>query len=80
MDWTAITEVDTKKKPGRRITRHYAALLRISNGVRAEIAGVGDEDLVNDVIQRAHQQRDDARNGVLPHQPAHALRPQELIS
>ena len=48
--------------------------------VRAEIAGVGDEDLVNDVIQRAHQQRDDARNGVLPHQPAHALRPQELIS
>lgn len=32
--WTAITEVDTKKKPGRRITRHYAALLRISNGVR----------------------------------------------
>ena len=48
--------------------------------VRAEIAGVGDEGLVNDVIQRAHQQRDDARNGVLPHQPAHALRPQELIS
>ena len=79
-EWTAITEVDTKKKPGRRITRHYAALLRISNGVRAEIAGVGNEDLVNDVIQRAHQQRDDARNGVLPHQPAHALRPQELIS
>ena len=32
-EWTAITEVDTKKKPGRRITRHYAALLRISNGV-----------------------------------------------
>ena len=29
IDWTAITEVDTKKKPGRRITRHYAALLRI---------------------------------------------------
>ena len=46
----------------------------------AHLAGVGDEDLVNDVIQRAHQQRDDARNGVLPHQPAHALRPQELIS
>ena len=32
-EWTAITEVDTKKKPGPRITRHYAALLRISNGV-----------------------------------------------
>lgn len=33
-EWTAIRQVDTKKKPCRRITRDYAALLRISNGVR----------------------------------------------
>ena len=32
--WTAIRQVDTKNKPRRRIARHYAALLRISNGVR----------------------------------------------
>ena len=32
--WTAISQVDTKNKPHRRIARHYAALLRISNGVR----------------------------------------------
>ena len=32
--WTAIRQVDTKNKPHRRIARHYAALLRISNGVR----------------------------------------------
>ena len=33
-DWTAIRQVDTKNKPRCRIARHYAALLRISNGVR----------------------------------------------
>ena len=32
--WTAITEVDTKKKTGRRITRHYAALLQMDKGQR----------------------------------------------
>ena len=32
--WTAIRQVDTKNKPRRRIAQHYAALLRISNGVR----------------------------------------------
>lgn len=32
--WTAISQVDTKNKPRRRIAQHYAALLRISNGVR----------------------------------------------
>lgn len=32
--WTAIRQVDTKNNPRRRIARHYAALLRISNGVR----------------------------------------------
>ena len=31
-EWTAI--IDTKNKPRRRIAQHYAALLRISNGVR----------------------------------------------
>ena len=33
-NWTAIRQVDTKNKPRCRIARHYAALLRISNGVR----------------------------------------------
>ena len=48
--------------------------------VRAQIAGVGNKDLVNDVVKRTHQQRDDAGDGVLPHELAHALRPQKLIS
>ena len=32
--WTALTEVDTKSNPGRRISEDYAALRRISSGVR----------------------------------------------
>ena len=48
--------------------------------VGAEIAGVCDEDLIDDVIQRAHQQRDDAGNGVLPHELSDTLRSQKLIS
>ena len=46
----------------------------------AEVAGIGDEDLVNDVVKRAHQQWDDAGDGVLPHELAHTLRPQIPIS
>ena len=46
----------------------------------AEVAGIGDEDLVNDVIQRAHQQGDDAGNGISPHELTDTLRPQKLIS
>ena len=48
--------------------------------VRAEVAGIGDKDLVNDVVKRAHQQRDDAGDGVLAHEPSNTLRPQKLIS
>ena len=48
--------------------------------VGAEVAGVGDKNLVNDVVKCAHQQRDNAGDGVLPHELAHTLRPQELIS
>ena len=32
--WTALAEVDTKSNPGRRISEDYAALRRISSGVR----------------------------------------------
>ena len=38
--------------------------------IRAEIAGIGNKDLINNVVKRAHQQRDDAGDGVLPHEPA----------
>ena len=48
--------------------------------VRAEVTGVGDEDLVDDVIERTHQQRNDAGDGVLPHELSNTLRPQKLIS
>ena len=41
--------------------------------VGAQIAGVGDEDLVDDVVQRRHQQGNDARNGILAHQRADPL-------
>ena len=56
--------------------RHHRE--RENDGIRrvavgAEIARVGDKDLVDDVVQRAHQQRGDARDGVAPHQRADAL-------
>ena len=56
--------------------RHHCE--RENDGIRrvavgAEIARVGDKDLVDDVVQRAHQQRGDARDGVAPHQRADAL-------
>ena len=46
---------------------------------RAEVVGVRDEELVDDVIQRADQQRDDAGHGIAPHERADALGPQKLI-
>lgn len=47
--------------------------------VGAQIAGVCNKDLVHDVIQRAHQQRNNARDRVFLHQLADALRAEELI-
>ena len=47
--------------------------------VGTEVACVGDENLVDDVIERADEQRDDARDGIAPHELSHALRPQKLI-
>ena len=35
--------------------------------VGAQVTGVGDENLVHDVIKRPHQQRNDAGNGILFH-------------
>ena len=51
-----------------------------SVAVGAKVAGVGNKNLVDNVIQRAHQQRNDAGNGILPHKLADALRSQKLIS
>ena len=48
--------------------------------VRAEVAGVGNKNLVNNVIERAYQQGDDTGKGVLPHELSDALRPQIRIS
>lgn len=48
--------------------------------VRPQVAGVGDKDLVYDVVKRTHQQGDNAGDGVLPHELAYTLRPQKLIS
>ena len=48
--------------------------------VRAQVVGVGDEELIDDVIQCAHQQRDDAGNSVPPHELSDTLHPQKLIS
>ena len=50
-----------------------------SVAVRAQIAGVGNKDLVHDVIQRTHQQRNNARDRILLHQFADALRAKKLI-
>ena len=47
--------------------------------VGAKIAGVCNKDLVHDVVQRTHQQRNNARDRILLHQLADALRAKELI-
>ena len=47
--------------------------------VGAQIAGVCNKDLVYDVVQRTHQQRNDARDRVFLHQLADALRAEKLI-
>ena len=47
--------------------------------VGAQIAGVCNKDLVHDIIQRTHQQRNNARDRIFLHQLADALRAEELI-
>ena len=48
--------------------------------VGAEVACVRNKDLVNDVIERTYQQRDNTGDSVLTHELSNALRPQKLIS
>ena len=47
--------------------------------IRAQIAGVCNKDLVHDVIQCADQKRNNARDRILLHQLADALRAEKLI-
>ena len=47
--------------------------------IRAKIAGVCNKDLVHDVVQRTHQQRNNARDRILLHQLADAFRAKKLI-
>ena len=47
--------------------------------IRAEIAGVCNKNLVHDVVQRTHQQRNNARDRILLHQFADAFRAEKLI-
>ena len=48
--------------------------------IRAKVACIGNKDLIHNIIQCAHQQRDHAGDGVLPHEPANTLCPQKRIS
>ena len=48
--------------------------------IMVRIFGLTDKDLIDNIIERAHQQRDNTGNGVLPHELADALRSQKLIS
>lgn len=47
--------------------------------VGPQIVGVGNEDLVHDVVQCPHQQGDHAGNGVAAHEPPHVLRSQKSL-
>lgn len=47
--------------------------------VGPQIVGVGNEDLVHDVVQCPHQQGDHAGNGVAAHEPPHMLRSQKIV-
>jgi len=52
---------------------------RISGiSVGTQIAGVGDEDLIHDVVERPYQQGDDAGEGVAAHEPPDGLGLQKL--
>lgn len=46
--------------------------------VGAQIAGVGDKNLIHDVVQRAHQQGNDTGQGIAAHQASHGLYAQGL--
>lgn len=50
------------------VSREHDAVGRVA--VRAEVARVGDEELVDDVVQRADEQRQDARQREFAHQRA----------
>ena len=47
--------------------------------VGPQIVGVGNEDLVHDVVQCADQQRNNARNRILLHQLSDAFRAEKFI-
>ena len=47
--------------------------------VGPQIVGVGNEDLVHDVVQGSHQQGDHAGNGVAAHEPPYVLRSQKIV-
>lgn len=49
--------------------REYNRIGGVSVG--SQVVGIGDEDLINDVIERADQKRNYARNRVFPHESAY---------
>lgn len=72
----AVTDHDRNSQCHNRKREHN----RVGSvAVRTEIAGVGNKDLVYDIIQRADQQRNNARDRVFLHQLADAFRAEELI-
>ena len=72
----AVTDHDRDGQRHHREREHH----RVGGiAVGAEVAGIGNEDLVHDVVQCADQQRNNARDRIAPHQLADALRAEKLI-
>ena len=57
--------------------REHDRIGRVAVG--AQIAGVRDEDLVDDVIKRAHKKRDDARQRVAAHKLSDRRGPEKCV-
>ena len=57
--------------------REYHRIGSIAEG--PEVGGIGNKNLVHDIIQGSHQQGDNAGNRILPHKAADGFGPQKLI-
>ena len=60
----AVADHDGHRQGHHRQGKHH----RVGGvAVGAQVGRVGDEDLVHNVVQRRHQQRNDTGDGVFPH-------------
>ncbi len=72
----SVTEADrdAERDHGQR---EHDGICRVAVG--AEVACIGDKDLIDNVIQCPDQKGDDAGDGVFPHEPPHPFGGEEIL-